>query len=217
MENNYKAKYMQLKAKFMSSVDTAFRLGFEQGGQAAQQQQMMQQQAEQQQLEQQQSGMQAEPGDPSQEVNEQAPGMPGQVAQSGQDQDPSSAHPQGSELDQHIAQLEGMLGKGELSEPGMEALSKAVQDLKALQKNLKFQHEMKKSTAAIPEIAKALHRPAFKLGKVAQHNMDSNAKTAVSMQHKIVSDVMKSWASEEANASSEISKILGIEGLTKAE
>lgn len=215
MEINYKSKYMQLKAKFMSSVDTAFRLGFEQGGQAAQQQQAMQQQEQQQQMEEQQAGMQAEPGDPSQEVDEQQPGMPGQVAQSGQDQDPSSAHPQGSELDQHIAQLEGMLGKGE--ELDTEALMKAVQDLKTFQKKMKFDIEMKKSYAAIPEIAKALHTPAFKIGKLAQHNMDSNAKTAVSMQHKIVSDVMKSWAAEESNTSSEISKILGIEGLTKAE
>ena len=41
---NWKAKYQELKAKFMESVDVAFRLGFEEGAKQSYQNNAMQQQ-----------------------------------------------------------------------------------------------------------------------------------------------------------------------------
>jgi hypothetical protein len=67
---------------------------------------------------------------------------------------------------------------------------------------------MKKSYKAIPAIAKALHKPAFKIGQQASHNMTSNAKAAVGMQEKIVSDLMKAMADEETKATNSIQNIL---------
>jgi hypothetical protein len=220
-EINWKQKYRELKAKYMESVDAAFRVGFEQG-----QQQASQQQAQQQQQMAQQQAMGGQPG---------AGGAPGQEAQGPeagdfadqQDPGPSvppaggqgiqpmqdSEHPDGSELDQHIAKLESMLQKGE----DVTVLIKAINDIKVLQKSQKEQLELRKSARAIPEIAKALHKPAFKLGVQASHNLKTAQKSAVTMQHKIVTDIMSKWEVEERNASKDILSQLNIEGLTKKE
>src|ERR1035437_115374 len=204
-EVNWKGKYTELKSKFMKSVDMAFRLGFEQGQQQAQLDQAAQQQQQQQEMEAQAQGAQPGGGAPGEEA---APGQeaaaPGQPPQ-------ESAHPDGTELDQHIAKLEGMLGKSEISSMDLQ---KAVAGFKQFQAEIKQAEELRKSDMAITGIAKALHRPSFKIGKVAAHNMTDNAKTAVSMQQKIVTDMMKSWAEEESKAKNDISNILGVEGLT---
>ncbi len=47
--------------------------------------------------------------------------------------------------------------------------------------------------------------------------MNDNAKRAVTMQHKIVDDVMKKWEEEEMKASKGIHQIIQVEGLTKKE
>jgi hypothetical protein len=211
METSYKAKYQQLKLQYMHSVDVAFRLGYEQGAKEAQMDQMMQQQQEQQAMEQEQA---AAMGDPSQGGAPQEAAEAGQEPQvQGQEQmEPASEHPDGSELDQHIAKLEGMLGK---SEP--EEMAKALHELKSFRKSQLQAIELKKSYEAINGISKALHKPAFKLSRQASHNMNSNAKTAVSLQHKIVDDVMKKWEEEEHKAAKNIHQIISVEGLTKKE
>lgn len=197
----------------MHSVDVAFRLGYEQGAKEAQMDQMVQQQQEQQAMEQQQAGAM---GDPSQGGAPQDPGADsaGQEPQvQGQEQmEPASEHPDGSELDQHIAKLEGMLGK---SEP--EEMIKALHELKSFRKSQLQAIELKKSYEAISGISKALHKPAFKLSRQASHNMNDNAKKAVSLQHKIVDDVMKKWEEEEYKAAKNIHQILSVEGLVKKE
>lgn len=187
---DYKVKYLELKQKFMNSVDTAFRLGYEQGAQAASQQQAEQQQ--QMDHEQTMASMQPQPGQP--QTDQETP-------------QPNSANPQGTELDQHIAKLEGMLGQPNVDKA---ELQKAIDDLK-------FGLELKKSSEAIPAIARALHKPSFNLGKLAVHNMNDSAKKAVTLQHKIVNDVMKGFAEEESRAKKDIRNILNIEGLTKGE
>lgn len=229
-EVNWKAKYRELKAKYMESVDMAFRLGFEQGGQQAQQDQAMQQQQQQAELEQAAAagmnggGPDGAPGGPPGAPGKQPqvddgsggptmPAGPGKGIESPEQQD--SQHPDGSELDQHIAKLEGMLGKSE--ELDVNVLKETVNNLKSLQKSFREQIELKKSAAAIPKIAAALHKPKFKLGVQASHNMNSTAKAAVTMQHKIVEDIMEKWESEEKRASSDILSQLNIEGLTKKE
>lgn len=200
---DYKQKYMELKMKFMESVDQAFRLGFEQGGMQEQQNQMMAQQQQQAELDAAMAG--------------QPPGAPGEdpnAAPQGPDETAPGQNPQGTELDQHIAKLEQMMGSGE-AKP--EEMAKALSALKSFRQEQLQQIELKKSSMAISGIAKALHKPAFKIGKTASVNMTDNAKRAVGMQHRIVEDVMKSWEAEEQNAKKEISQVLSVEGLTKKE
>jgi hypothetical protein len=202
-EINYKNKYMELRSKYMNDLDMAFRLGFEQGGQQAQQDQMAQKEAEAQEIQSAAAG--AQPGQPGEsgapgEAPGQAPGQPGQ---------PPSEHPEGSELDQHIAKLESMISKpaGDAKEMGQE-LGKSLEDLKKLSKSWKEQSDLRKSQAAIAGIAKALHKPAFKMSKQASINLNENAKQSVSMQHKIVTDVMAKMEAEEKRASKDIKAIL---------
>jgi hypothetical protein len=184
---NYKQKYMELKQKFMESVDTAFALGFEQGQVQAQQDQMMQQQ--QQALEAEQNaqqgfgeghGAEGSPAGEEQQANPNGGDMP---------QEPDSQNPAGSELDQHIEKLESMVSKSEVQPAELMSF---LQDLRKSAADAKQAAELKKSAVAIKGIAKALHKPAFKIGQQASHNMNSNAKAAVTMQHKIVNDIMKS-------------------------
>lgn len=58
-EINYKVKYEQLKLKFMSSMDMAYRLGFEDGAKDAQMTQMAEQQQAQEEAAQQQANAEA--------------------------------------------------------------------------------------------------------------------------------------------------------------
>lgn len=207
---NYKQKYQELKMKFMESVDAAFRLGFEQGSVQGMQDAQMQQQQAQQEQEAAMAGQQPGQGQGS----EGSPAGAEQMANpngGGIEDVPDSENPAGTELDQHIAKLESMVSKSEASPAD---IAKAVHDLKQYRVQTV---EMKKSTQAIKGIAKALHKPAFKIGQQASHNMTSNAKAAVGMQEKIVTDIMKSWEDEEKRASSSIQKILNVEGLAKKE
>jgi hypothetical protein len=204
---NYKQKYEELKMKFMESVDQAFRLGFEQGAVQGMQDAQMQQQQVQQEADQNAAGIgqgQGSEGSPA-GAEQMANPNGGSVG----DMEPDSENPAGSELDQHIAKLESMVSKAETKPAD---LLKAISELQSLRKSqaaqITFGREMKKSYQAIPGIAQALHKPAFKMSQQASHNMNSNAKAAVGMQEKIVGDIMKSWEEEEKNATSDIQKIL---------
>lgn len=192
---NWKSKYTELKEKYKSSVDTAYRLGCEQGMQMAQQQQMQEQQQQEQAMQQAAMAGQAQPGQPGQE------GAP----QDGGEQPGDSAHPQGSELDQHISQLEGMLGKSELTGEDLQSLKKSVEALK-------FGIEMQKSNKAIKGIVSAINRP---MNKSAQANLSQGQKSALTMQQKIVSDIMSQWETQESNLSKSILDVVAGEGLKK--
>lgn len=199
-EINWKSKYEAIKANWMESVDTAFRLGYEQGTQDAQVDAMAQQQQQQADEMAQQMGMQGEQGeDPNQDPNA-GPEMG----------ESPSAHPGGSELDQHISTLEGMLGKSELNPAD---LIKAVKGFRELQKNIKLQSDLKKSAEAIKGISKALHKPKFKISQQANANLTSSAKKAVSMQEKIVTDIMKTWDEEKDKTGKDILSQLKVEGV----
>lgn len=200
-EINWKSKYEALKAKFMESVDAAFRIGYEQGAKEAQVdsvQQEQQQQADQ--MAAQANGMGGE--DPNQQGED-----PNQDPNSGAEisgQPPASANPEGSELDKHINELESMLQKNEDGKIDVTAAMAALNGLREKRKEMAFQNELKKSAQAIPEIAKALNKPKFKIGIQASHNLSSAAKKAVSMQEQIVTDIMKSWEQEEKSTKSDI-------------
>jgi len=217
-EVNWKMKYNELKAKFMDSVDLAFRLGMEQGLQQAQLDQAAQAQMQQEQAAQQQAqlgGGQQVPGQEDQQFDDGSQG-PTQPAGPGQGiQPPESQNPDGSELDQHIAKLESMISKSE----GVDVASmmQTIGELKKMQKAQALQAGLAKSAKAIPAIAKALHKPAFRMSQQANHNLNSSQKEAVTMQKRIVDDIMAKWESEENRAGTDILKQLGIEGLTKKE
>lgn len=196
---NYKSKYLELRSKYIADLDMAFRLGIEEGAKQAQQQQAIDAQAKAQEMEMQKQNIEAGGQDTQ-------PGQPEEIAQEGA---PSAAQG-GSELDQHISKLEGMLGNN--PEPEIQ---KSLQAIVSLRKNEKEAIEMKKSELAIKGIAKALHKPAFKIGVQAAHNLTDSAKRAVTLQHKIVNDVMKAWQEEESKASKDIKNILDVEGLIK--
>ena len=224
-EINYKNKYLELRAKYMGDLDMAFRLGFEQGKQQQQQNQVAEQQAQAMQLQEAALQGQAGPGGEGgggdfgggggeKPGNESAPG--GEATPGGQPTSPQNAAPEagGSEIDKHIATLEGLIGTGGApSNPG--DIKKSIEALKSLRKAQVQAAELKKSQMAIDGIAKALHKPKFKMTAQASHNLNSNAKTAVSMQHKIVKDLMEKMEQEEARATNSISKVLDVEGLTK--
>lgn len=206
---NYKNKYLELRSKYINDLDMAFRLGVEQGMQQAQQQQALdaQQQANELEMAQTQgmsNGMGDEPGQP------QEPGAEGQESGVNNPQSPGIENQSGSELDQHINKLEGMLGKDTNPE-----VQKSLNEIKSLRKAEKFAIEMKKSEKTITGIAKALHKPAFKIGVQATNNLTDSAKKAVTLQHKIVDDIMKAWDGEKNKAEKDITKILNIEGLLK--
>jgi len=224
---NYKQKYQELKAKYMQSVDMAFRLGFEEGAKQASQDAAQQQQAQAQEAAAQQppgggapgGGMGGEPPETTQPGDDTAAPMPGGAtpAEAPQAAAPmaESEHPDGSELDQHISKLESMLSKSELDPAERSEMMKSVEGLRAFRGKQLQAIELKKSHEAISGIAKALHRPSFKIGVQGQHNMTSNAKQAVSMQEKIVTDVMSKWADEEARGGKDILAQLGIRGITR--
>lgn len=197
-EANYKAKYEAIKLKFMNSVDTAYRLGFEDGAKNEQNNQVQQ----------------------AQQQAAQASNVPGQENEEGAEQQndeqtPDSAHPDGSELDQHISQLEQLLGKSEFGSDEMETLKKSLNEIKIFTTSIKQSSDIKKAQKAIENIGKALKTPKmpFKLSQQASHNMPDSAKKAVNMQEEIVNSIMKSWKEEEEKASKDIKNILTIEGL----
>lgn len=201
---NWKSKYEALKAKYLTDLDMAFRLGHEQGQQEASMDAMAQQQQQQADQMATQTGMQGD--------GQNGEGQSGEQVDQDQPQDNVSAHPGGSELDQHISELESMLGKGEVSSTD---LMKSVKQLREFQKQAKLQNDLKKSSEAISGIAKALHKPAFKISQQAKHNLSSAAEKAVNMQQQIVEDVMKSWKQEEEKASKDILSQLKVEGVLK--
>ena len=183
---DWKLKYSDLKLKFHDAVDTAFRLGYEAGAQGAQLQQAQQAQA----------AATAQPGMPGQEQ----PGMEQQ--------------PDGSELDQHIAALESMVGSNKPGSPEDAALQKSLNGIKSFQQELKKSSDLRKSEKAIAEIGKAMKAP-FTLGKSATKNLSDSGKKALSMQEQIVEDLMKSMAEEEAKVKESINKTLSLEQLLK--
>lgn len=192
---DWKLKYQDLKLKFHDAVDVSFRLGMEQGLQQAQVQQAQQDQAAAQAAA--QGGM---PGqDPNDQPSEEMPG-----------QEPSD----GSELDQHIGELESMLQKSDPTSPQTMELKKSLEGIKSVQSNLKQTYDLGKNEKAIKAIGKAM-KPAFTLSKTATKNLSEHGKKALNMQEQIVNDVMKSFAEEEAHAAAAIAKTLNFEQVLK--
>lgn len=151
MASDWKTKYMDIRAKLKEATDVAWRLGYERGmkdgTQAAQMQAMAQQQ--QQQAAMMGGGAPGQPGgDPSQDPMAGGdPSMGGMPPEAGGDpsQDPEAMMGEaapgaeemqdaggGSELDQHINELESLVAKGE--KPSVLDIRKAVQAIAGVRK-----------------------------------------------------------------------------------
>lgn len=173
---DYKRKYLELRSKFISSLDVAYRLGYEQGTKESMVQQAQQQMAQAQQQQAMVAQQMAAAG--------QQQGAEGQPAQDQGAEDPSMQEQQmaaagqpvggGDEMDQYIAEIESLVNK---SEPALaEELKKAIGNLKKGAKTVK---------------------PALSLG--FNKNLPESQKMAVTKQEQIVKNLMTKW-DEEANA-----------------
>jgi vacuolar-type H+-ATPase subunit I/STV1 len=175
-------------------VDTAWRLGYEQGLRDAQteQAQMQAQQASQ---------MPNQPDQPA--PTEEAPGeeqAPGQE----QPQGPQSG--QRDELGDHIQKLESMIGKSELDPSELQSLKKTLNEIKSIQAQI----NLTKSLESIKSLKK--NEP---MNLRVQTNLLPPAKKALSMQEQIVNDIFKKWGEDSSQASNSIASIIGVEGLVK--
>lgn len=185
---DYKKKYKDLRARYMHSLDLAFRTGYEQGYReaqiesASQQSQMMQQQMGQQQAMMEQQG-----------------------AEQGQEQlqAPQEQMGQTSELDQAISQLEELVNKSEIT----------PQDLKKTLDLIKSESQHKKML----QKTKSIDITPRQLSQSYKVNLSDSSKTALSMQEKILADIMNKWEQETLNSSKDITTVLGTEALTKKE
>lgn len=186
-EINYKVKYEQLKLKFMSSMDMAYRLGFEDGAKDAQMTQMAEQQQAQEQAAQaaangfggdgeggDEEGGDGEapgaPGQPDQDDEEggeqpeiggaSAPGMEGE----GTKQDDGTEGLDGSDADPDAPPVEGSELEGHISELEQMMMGKTEVSVEALKKSLagikafKQARDLHKSMKAIKEIGKSLNK-----------------------------------------------------------
>lgn len=151
MSADWKTKYMDIRAKLKDATDVAYRLGYEKGmkdgTQAAQMQAMAQQQQQQAAM---MGGAPGQPGqdpsmggDPSMQGGD--PSQGGMPPEGDPSQDPSQMEGAGapgdqemadagggSELDQHIGELEGLVAKGE--KPSVIDIRKAVQAIAGIRK-----------------------------------------------------------------------------------
>lgn len=195
---DYKRKYEDLKARYIQSLDVAFRTGYEQGFNESQNQAMAQQaQQAAQQAQMMGAGMQQPPGAetvnvPSGQDQASAPDMEAQDQPTTQD-----------ELDQAIAQLEQLVNK---SEPSIDDLKKSLE----LIRSEHLHKKMMKKTKSI-DITPRPFSQSYK------SNLSENSKAAVSLQQKIVDDILRKWESEQDQSSRDITQILGTEALTKKE
>lgn len=213
-EVNYKRKYIELRTKFISSVDVAFRLGVEQGMQQAQVQQAQQQQADAQAMQQAAAG-----GQPGQPGEGGAPGEEG--GQPGeQPGNPASEHPEGSELDQHISQLEQAMGKAEHEHELYKDLKKSLDGFKAIKASYEHAAMLRKNDAAIRTITKNMNKHKLApraMNERARNNLSSQQKSTLDLQQKIVDDMFKSWDAEETDMVGKVLEAIGNEGKLKKE
>lgn len=178
---DYKKKYQELKAKYLTDVQNGFKIGYEQGfndaniqAQAQQiqmaQEQMMQQQQQMAQMS--QDPMAAQGGEQMPPEGEQMPpeqGMEGEMSPEGQ-----------TELDSYINELQGLLQKGEKpSYVDLRNITIKMVDLR------KAEQEKRKLPPLEPQ-----------------------QKKEIALQKKIVNDVLQKWKKESEETVHDIIKEL---------
>lgn len=135
------------------------------------------------------------PQQPGQEGGEpgQATGAPGQAAQP----DEGESQPQEDELDQSIAELESLIAKTENSG-----------NLKKSLDHLKTKRVKAKEAKMFKSMAKQTASNGWK-------NLSHTQRQAVTLQEKIVKNVLTKWEQEENKTTDAITRLLGTEALTK--
>ena len=145
MAVDYKAKYLDLRSKFAKTTERYYRTGYEAGmkeGQMAAQQEQMQMQQQQEMMAQ---GIDPETGQPMEgggavdpETGMPMEGDPAAMGEEGQiPPEGEMGEEGGTELDQHINELEGLVAKGE--KPKVTDLRKAILSLSNVRKNQRNQ------------------------------------------------------------------------------
>ena len=131
---SYKQKYLEIRARLLESIDVAYRDGYANGLEKGEMQAQQQAQAEQEAAE--AAMMGGQPGMPGEEaamMGEEAEGqMPGAPGSEMMDEDAGVPGQGGSELDESIGELEGLVQKGE--KPKVSDLRKAVEKLSGIRK-----------------------------------------------------------------------------------
>jgi len=190
MSADWKVKYLDIRAKLKEATDVAYRLGMEaglkQGAQQAQMQAMQQQQQMQQQM--MQGGQPGAEGDPSQggmPPGADQGGMPPGMEGGGDEQGMEGGAPPpeemgdaggGSELDGHIAELEGLVSKGE--KPTVLQIRKAVESIAALRKSQKnvWQKKMDKIIPAQKSVVDSILKKWENEAKKPSENIEALIK-----------------------------------------
>lgn len=206
---DYKKKYQDLRARFVGSLDMAFRMGYEQGAnEATMQAQAQQAQAAMQQAQNAQAQVGAMGGgapqddqammDADQAAGPQDPSMqaPGGISagQAGFQPVP----PQSEELDGYISELEGLVSKSEVAP---EALKKSIEKIKNFQMNTKLAKSMK----------------GLGFSKRAAKNLSPSAKKDLSLQEQVLDNIMAKWEKEAPRTVSDAMQVIGTEALSKKE
>jgi hypothetical protein len=187
---DYKAKYNDLKMKYLNTVDLSWRLGYEQGLKDAQTEQAQQQQMQSDAMDQQAAGTQ--PGEES-----AAPG----TEEKSEAQPPVSQNPNGDDE----------LGKAEITPFELQDLKKTLNDIRSLQVSI----NLTKSMESIKNVKMGKLNKSQAFSPRAIANLPEQSKKALTLQEKIVADVFTKWAKDESQASSAISSILNVDGITK--
>lgn len=143
MAVDYKAKYIDLRSKFAKTTDRYYRTGYEAGIKEGEMQAQQQQMEEQQAQEMMAQGIDPETGQPLQGGAVDENGIPvddqGAMdeAQMGMEGAEGMEDGGGTELDQHIDELQGLVQKGE--KPKVTDLRKAIESLADMRKSQKNQ------------------------------------------------------------------------------
>ena len=139
MSVDYKQKYIDLRSKFAKTCDAYYRTGYEEGIKEGQQQAQQEQMMMQQQQEMMAQGIDPETGQPIEGASVDENGMSvddqGAVNEAQTPMDEEMGEAEGSELDNHINELESLVQKGE--KPKVTDLRKAVKALANLRKSQK--------------------------------------------------------------------------------
>lgn len=184
--DNYKQKYLDIRAKLIESTDVAYRLGFEEGLKEGEQ--AAQRQAEQEQMAMEQAALagQGMPGEPGMEGGgvDAAPGAadPEQspTEEAIDDAEVMNQAQGGTELDQHIDELESLVAKGE--KPKVTDIRKAVEALASVRKSYKEKTKKRQ-------------------------------KKVVSAQKQFVDNILKSWDVEQEEVAENLEDIIREHGL----
>lgn len=191
MAIDYKKKYLELKNEFLKSLDASYRLGMEEGLKQGAQQAQMQQMAQQQQMMQQQM-MGAAMGQEQAQGQEMSPEDQAMMEQQEGGAAPAEEAPQAdaqaqpSELEDAIGELESLVAKSEKIK--LNDLKKAADKVVALKKKTK-------------------------IAEKRQANLAPSQQKTLSVQKKIVSDIMKKWEEESKSVTNDIESIILKEGL----